>query len=238
MNKKLSVLLLLAMIFVGVEGFSQDKKQKRKRKKSKQTEMELTTTTDKISYGLGMNIGQNLKSQGFDTLNYEAFLLAIKTAYEGGEFKMDPNAANQMINSYFEEKKVQMLGANKKLGEDFLAENGKKEGIITLPSGLQYEVLVEGDGPKPTASSQVTTHYHGTLIDGTVFDSSVERGQPATFPVNGVIKGWTEALQLMSVGSKWRLFIPSDLAYGERGAGAQIQPNSTLIFEVELLSIN
>lgn len=238
MNKQITILLLVALTLFGVQGFSQDKKQKKKRKKSKQTEMELTTTTDKISYGLGMNIGQNLKSQGFDTLNYEAFLLAIKTAYEGGEFKMDPNAANQMINSYFEEKKVQMLAANKKAGEDFLAENGKKEGITTLPSGLQYEVLVEGNGAKPTANDRVTTHYHGTLIDGTVFDSSVERGQPATFPVNGVIKGWTEALQLMPVGSKWRLFIPSDLAYGDRGAGAQIQPNSTLIFEVELLSIN
>lgn len=238
MNKQITILLLVALTLFGVQGFSQDKKQKKKRKKSKQTEMELTTTTDKISYGLGMNIGQNLKSQGFDTLNYEAFLMAIKTAYEGGEFKMDPNAANQMINSYFEEKKVQMLAANKKAGEDFLAENGKKEGITTLPSGLQYEVLVEGNGPKPTANDRVTTHYHGTLIDGTVFDSSVERGQPATFPVNGVIKGWTEALQLMPVGSKWRLFIPSDLAYGDRGAGAQIQPNSTLIFEVELLSIN
>lgn len=238
MNKQITILLLVALTLFGVQGFSQDKKQKKKRKKSKQTEMELTTTTDKISYGLGMNIGQNLKSQGFDTLNYEAFLMAIKTAYEGGEFKMDPNAANQMINSYFEEKKVQMLAANKKAGEDFLAENGKKEGIKTLPSGLQYEVLVEGNGPKPTANDRVTTHYHGTLIDGTVFDSSVERGQPATFPVNGVIKGWTEALQLMPVGSKWRLFIPSDLAYGDRGAGAQIQPNSTLIFEVELLSIN
>ena len=126
----------------------------------------------------------------------------------------------------------------KEEGANFLAENAKKEGVISLESGLQYEILKQGSGPKPTINDNVTTHYHGTLIDGTIFDSSVDRGQPATFPVSGVIKGWTEALQLMTVGSKWRLYVPYDLAYGERGAGANIGPFTTLIFEVELISIN
>ena len=137
-----------------------------------------------------------------------------------------------------QQEKAQQLGlANKKEGEEFLAANKSKEGVVTLPSGLQYKVLKEGTGPKPSATDSVACNYRGTLINGTEFDSSYKRGQPATFAVNGVIKGWTEALQLMPVGSKWQLFIPADLAYGERGAGADIGPNSTLIFEVELLSI-
>jgi FKBP-type peptidyl-prolyl cis-trans isomerase FklB len=128
--------------------------------------------------------------------------------------------------------------ANLKAGQDFLEENKKRPEVVALPSGLQYEILVEGQGPRPVATNKVTCHYHGTLIDGTVFDSSVRRGQPATFPLNGVIKGWTEGVQLMPAGSKWRFFIPPNLAYGDRGAGAQIGPGSTLIFDVELISFN
>jgi FKBP-type peptidyl-prolyl cis-trans isomerase FklB len=154
------------------------------------------------------------------------------------EPKISNAEAQKILQEYF--SKQQELKSKKAIeeGENFLAENGKKKGVTTLESGLQYEVITKGEGAKPTLNDQVTTHYHGTLIDGTVFDSSVERGQPATFPVSGVIKGWTEALQLMSVGSKWKLFVPYNLAYGERGAGANIGPFTTLIFEVELISIN
>jgi FKBP-type peptidyl-prolyl cis-trans isomerase FklB len=142
------------------------------------------------------------------------------------------------IQEYFSKQQAKASESVVEEGRKFLATNSKKENIFTLESGLQYEVIKAGEGAKPSLNDQVTTHYHGTLIDGTVFDSSVERGQPASFPVNGVIKGWTEALQLMNVGSKWRLFVPYDLAYGERGAGPQIGPFTTLIFEVELISIN
>jgi FKBP-type peptidyl-prolyl cis-trans isomerase FklB len=135
------------------------------------------------------------------------------------------------------QRKNEVAAANLKAGQEFLESNKKRPGVVPLPSGLQYEILVEGTGPKPKATDKVTCHYHGTLIDGTVFDSSVKRGQPATFPLNMVIKGWTEGLQLMTVGSKWRFYIPSDLAYGDRQVSAQIGPNSTLIFDVELLGI-
>jgi FKBP-type peptidyl-prolyl cis-trans isomerase FklB len=142
------------------------------------------------------------------------------------------------LQKYFQGLQEKKSGAARQGGVDFLASNAKKEGVTTLPSGLQYQVMVDGSGEKPTATNKVTTHYHGTTIDGKVFDSSVERGQPAQFGVNQVIAGWTEALQLMAVGSKWKLFIPSDLAYGERGAGADIPPHAALIFEVELISID
>jgi len=154
------------------------------------------------------------------------------------EAKISDNQAQAIINSYFSKKQKKESESMIEKGANFLQENAKREGVTTLPSGLQYEIISEGTGPKPTLEDNVTTHYHGTLIDGTVFDSSVDRGEPASFPVGGVIKGWTEALQLMSVGSKWKLYVPYDLAYGERGARAQIGPYSTLIFEVELISIN
>jgi FKBP-type peptidyl-prolyl cis-trans isomerase FklB len=145
--------------------------------------------------------------------------------------------ANQILQDYFTKQQDEMLNKNLEAGKAFLEENKKREGVVTLPSGLQYEVINEGDGAIPKATDKVKCHYHGTLIDGTVFDSSVQRGQPAVFGVNQVIKGWVEALQLMSVGSKWRLYIPSDLAYGKQGAGGSIEPNTTLIFDVELLGI-
>ena len=198
----------------------------------------LDTQVEKASYGIGVNIAQNMKSQGLDSLDVNLIAQAMKTVFKDEELLLSAEESNQVIQDYMMEMQAKQSEKTVKEGQEFLAKNGQREGVVTTESGLQYEILKEGNGPKPTADSKVTTHYHGTLIDGTVFDSSVDRGQPATFPVNGVIAGWTEALQLMPVGSKWKLFVPSNLAYGERGAGGQIGPNTTLIFEVELLSID
>ena len=192
---------------------------------------------DKLSYAIGLNIANNLKASGFANLSVEDFAEAVNTVYKGESAKMTDAEAKSVIQDYFEKAEKEKLTKNLEEGEKFLAENGKREGVVTLPSGLQYEVITEGTGKKPSATDTVSCHYHGTLIDGTVFDSSVMRNQPAEFPVNGVIKGWVEALQLMSEGAKWKLFIPANLAYGERGAGRSIEPNSTLIFEVELLKV-
>ncbi|MBR4119009.1 MAG: FKBP-type peptidyl-prolyl cis-trans isomerase [Bacteroidales bacterium] len=192
---------------------------------------------DKLSYAIGLNIANNLKSSGFVNLSVEDFAEAVKTVYNGESTKMTDAEARTVIQDYFEKAEKEKLTKNLEEGNKFLAENGKREGVVTLPSGLQYEIITEGTGKKPSATDTVSCHYHGTLIDGTVFDSSVMRNQPAEFPVNGVIKGWVEALQLMSEGAKWKLFIPANLAYGERGAGQSIEPNSTLIFEVELLKV-
>jgi FKBP-type peptidyl-prolyl cis-trans isomerase FklB len=198
----------------------------------------LITELDSVSYCLGVNIGENIKKQ-FENINLDNFEAGIKDVLEKElETKISDNQAQAIINSYFSKKQKKESESMIEEGANYLQENAKKEGVTTLPSGLQYEVINDGTGPIPTIDDNVTTHYHGTLIDGTVFDSSVDRGEPASFPVGGVIKGWTEALQLMSVGSKWKLYVPYDLAYGERGAGAQIGPYSTLIFEVELISIN
>jgi FKBP-type peptidyl-prolyl cis-trans isomerase FklB len=198
---------------------------------------------DKVSYSIGMNIGNNLKKQSID-VNPDVLAQGIKDALSGSKALMTEQEVNETIMAFQKEmsakqiERLKELGEkNKKEGEAFLAENKKKEGIITLPSGLQYKVINEGTGETPELTDVVTVNYRGTLIDGTEFDSSYRRGQPATFPVNAVIAGWAEALQLMKVGSKWLLFIPSDLAYGERGAGRDIGPNATLIFDVELLSI-
>ena len=192
---------------------------------------------DKLSYAIGLNIANNLKVSGFANLSVEDFADAVNTVFKGESAKMTDAEAKKVIQDYFEKAEKEKLAKNLEEGEKFLAENGKREGVVTLPSGLQYEVITEGTGKKPSASDTVSCHYHGTLIDGTVFDSSVMRNQPAEFPVSGVIKGWVEALQLMSEGAKWKLFIPANLAYGERGAGHSIEPNSTLIFEVELLKV-
>lgn len=198
----------------------------------------LNTELDSVSYSLGVNIGENIKKQ-FEDINLDNFEAGIKDVLEKDvEAKISDNQAQAIIQSYFTKKQQKQSESVIEEGINFLRENGKREGVTTLASGLQYEVINNGTGPKPTIEDNVTTHYHGTLIDGTVFDSSVDRGEPASFPVGGVIKGWTEALQLMSVGSKWKLFVPYDLAYGERGAGPQIGPYSTLIFDVELISIN
>ena len=192
---------------------------------------------DKISYALGLSIGNNFQSSGIKDLNIEDFIRGVDDVLSENSPEISYDEAKQIINDYFVKLQEEQVLLNKEAGEEFLRINKEKAGVVTLPSGLQYEILKIGDGEKPKATDKVKCHYHGTLINGTVFDSSVQRGQPATFGVSQVILGWVEALQLMEIGSKWRLYIPSELAYGERGAGDTIGPNSTLIFDVELLDI-
>lgn len=192
---------------------------------------------DKLSYAVGMSMASNLINSGLKDINVDSFVKAFTEVMSNTAPSMSPQEANQILQDYFSKAQDNMLSKNLEEGNSFLEENSKKENVTTLPSGLQYEVITEGDGPMPKATDSVKCHYHGTLLNGTVFDSSVDRGEPAVFGVNQVIKGWVEALQLMPVGSKWRLFVPSDLAYGEKGAGGSIEPYTTLIFEVELLGI-
>lgn len=198
----------------------------------------ITNEIDSVSYSLGVNIGENIKAQ-FPDIDLNNFETAIKDVLDNKkEPKISGADAQKLIQDFFKKQQAKASESVIEEGKKFLLDNAKRNEVTTLESGLQYEILKTGEGPKPSLNDQVTTHYHGTLIDGTVFDSSVDRGEPATFPVSGVIKGWTEALQLMSVGSKWKLFVPYDLAYGERGAGPKIGPFTTLIFEVELIKIN
>lgn len=192
---------------------------------------------EEFSYALGLSIASNLIQSGVKTIEPSNFMLALEDIFTGKEPRLTPEMANKILQAFMEKQQSSEGKVNLEEGLKFLAENREKEGIIETASGLQYQVLEEGEGEKPSPSDQVKCHYHGTLIDGTVFDSSVQRGEPATFPVNGVIQGWVEALQMMTTGSKWRLYVPSDLAYGDRGAGGAIGPNTTLIFEVELLEI-
>lgn len=202
----------------------------------------LTNQVDSTSFAIGVNVAENLGkniAQQFEEVNLDLLKAGLNAGIDtNNKSEISGAVAEQIIEEFFKSK--QELTAKKAQGEGaaFLAENAKREGVISLESGLQYEILTEGNGQIPTINDKITAHYHGTLIDGTVFDSSVDRGEPASFPVNGVIAGWTEALQIMQVGSKWKLYVPSDLAYGERGAGQIIGPYSTLIFEVELLSID
>ncbi|WKE67405.1 FKBP-type peptidyl-prolyl cis-trans isomerase [Gallaecimonas kandeliae] len=198
------------------------------------------TTEQKASYGVGRQMGDQLAQQAFDGLDIPAVQQGLADALRGEEFAVSPddiNAAFDVIRSRLEEEDKARKAAFTQANDVFLAENAKKDGVVVTDSGLQYEVLAEGEGATPSAADKVKVHYHGTLIDGTVFDSSVARGEPISFPVTGVIKGWVEALQLMKVGSKWRLTIPHDLAYGEQGAGRAIPPFAVLVFEVELLGI-
>ncbi len=192
---------------------------------------------DKFSYAIGLGIGQNLLSMGAQNINVEDFANAVKAVLENKETAITHNEAREIVNKYFEELEAKLNAQNIEKGKNFLIENAKRAGVITLASGLQYEVITEGNGKKPLSTDSVKCHYEGTLIDGTLFDSSVKRGEPAVFGVNQVIKGWVEALQLMSEGSKWRLFIPSELAYGAQQAGEMIPPHSTLIFDVELIEV-
>ena len=192
---------------------------------------------DKFSYAIGLGIGQNLLSMGAQGINVEDFAQAIADVLNRKETAISHNEAREIVNKYFAELEEKMNAENIEKGKAFLAENAKKEGIVTLPSGLQYEVITEGNGKKPSATDRVKCHYEGTLIDGTLFDSSIKRGQPAVFGVNQVIRGWVEALQLMSEGAKWRVFIPSELGYGAQQAGEMIPPHSTWIFEVELIEV-
>lgn len=203
-----------------------------------------TKDLDRISYALGLSMGNNFKSSGIESINIQDFADGVAAVFYGAQPKMTYDEAKEEIRKFFtglesrqKEQAAKMAEVNKAAGEAFLAENGKRVDVKTTPSGLQYEVLAEGDGPMPKAEDQVEVHYTGKLIDGTVFDSSVDRGVPATFGVTQVIPGWVEALQLMKAGSKWRLFIPSALAYGPNGAGGVIGPNATLIFDVELLKV-
>jgi FKBP-type peptidyl-prolyl cis-trans isomerase FklB len=192
----------------------------------------------KASYGVGMSIAESLAQQDLSTLDLDQVMAGMRAIFNGETPLVTPEEANLYIQRYLDAQKTQKYEVNKLAGEAFLADNAQRPEVKTTASGLQYEVLQEGDGPKPSPTSQVTVHYHGTLIDGTVFDSSVERGAPATFGVNQVIRGWTEALQLMAAGSKYRLTIPQELAYGANPhPGGAIQPYAALIFDVELLSI-
>jgi len=203
--------------------------------KTPETEME------KVSYIIASNMAKNLKSQGLDSINASAVAQAFTDVFEGNESAISEEESNEIMKTFSEKMMARQAEKSAKAneaGNAYLVENGDKEGVITTESGLQYEVITSGDGAKPTTADQVTVHYHGMLTDGTVFDSSVDRGQPATFGVTQVIKGWTEALQLMSVGDKWKLTIPSGLAYGDQGAGGMIGPGATLVFEVELIGIN
>lgn len=197
----------------------------------------LNTEMEKVSYSLGVNVAKSVKSQGLESIDSDAIAKAFKDVFEGNTLEISEEEANIVLQDYFGKLANEKQKANVEAGQKFLDENAKREGVVTTATGLQYEVLKEGSGDSPKETDNVTVHYHGTLIDGTVFDSSVDRGQPATFPVNGVIPGWVEALQLMNPGAKYKLFIPSNLAYGERGAGGAIGPNATLVFEVELISI-
>jgi FKBP-type peptidyl-prolyl cis-trans isomerase FklB len=226
---KVKLLMVIGMVLVTGLAFAQEK-------------LELKTQKDKLSYAIGMNTGTTLKKNAID-VDATIIMRGMKDALTGSTPLMTDEEVRAVLMAVQkdlqakQQEQMKSLGEkNKKEGEAFLAKNKKKKGVKVLPSGLQYKVITEGKGQSPNATDTVTVNYKGTLIDGTEFDSSYKRGEPATFPVNGVIKGWTEALQLMKVGSKWQLVIPAGLAYGERGGGP-IGPNSVLIFEVELISI-
>ena len=206
--------------------------------------MENNNGFDSLSYALGLSMGNNFRASGIEKINVQDFADGVAAVFNGAQPKMSYDDAKAEIQKFFTELEAKqqkasaaMAEVNEKAGREFLAENGKRVEVKTTPSGLQYEVLTEGDGPTPKSTDRVEVHYTGKLIDGTVFDSSVDRGVPATFGVTQVIPGWVEALQLMKAGSKWRLHIPSQLAYGPNGAGGIIGPNATLIFDVELLKV-
>ena len=192
---------------------------------------------EKVSYALGLSIGNNLIGSGITGVNLDKFVQGVQDVLEQKTAEISYDEAKIVLDEYFQDLANKMQALNKQMGAEFLAQNKQKEGVVELASGLQYQVLTAGTGAKPSATDQVQCHYHGTMLDGQVFDSSVQRGEPAVFGVNQVIAGWVEALQLMQEGAKWRLFIPYQLAYGERGAGQSIPPFATLIFDVELLKV-
>lgn len=222
--KKINLLILsIAVIFSSCSNENTYKKP--------ETEME------KVSYSLGVNMASSVKSQGLESIDANAVAKAFNDVFEGKDLDISEEESMSILQEFFGKLQAEKSAKANEAGKTYLAENAKKEGVTTTESGLQYEVIKSGKGAKPSQSDQVTVHYHGTLLDGTVFDSSVDRGEPASFGVTQVIKGWTEALQLMSIGDKWKLTIPSDLAYGDQGAGGMIGPGATLVFEVELLGI-
>jgi FKBP-type peptidyl-prolyl cis-trans isomerase FklB len=199
---------------------------------------QLENSMDSVSYSVGVLLAQSLKQQGLDKVDPKVLSQGISDVLTGADLQIDVNEANQIFQQYAQKRAEESSKEAVAAGQAFLKENGQRPEVTTTASGLQYLVINEGEGASPKATDKVTVHYRGTLLNGKEFDSSYRRGQPASFPVNGVIPGWVEALQLMKVGSKWRLFIPSELAYGARGAGQDIGPNETLVFEVELLEIN
>lgn len=246
------LILLIAIFFVGFAGFSQKKKdliQEVAKLKAQRTEMQnklnayekakhvnLQDSLQNFSYAFGVSIGNNLKTIGFDSISYNAFSVALKDAMKGKE-KIDLGDAQRIIQSTVQEVQEKDAKIKSEEGDKFLTENGKRPEVVTTSSGLQYEILKKGEGAIPTVSDRIKIHYTGMLTDGTIFDSSVERGTPAIFGVTQVIKGWQEALQLMPVGSKWMVFIPQDIAYGSRGSNGVIPPYAALMFEMELLGI-
>ena len=229
--KKISLIVPVLMMFIVILGTPVYGQKKCKKK------MKLETKLDSASYCIGVNLGQNLINQGITELNYAAVSKAICDVLENNNLLVPEKEVGDIVGKFIKETQARRIEENKENSVKFLEENAKKDGVTVTKSGLQYEIITEGTGVKPEATDKVKTHYHGTLIDGRVFDSSVDRGEAISFPVNGVIKGWQEALQIMPVGSKWRLYVPSNLAYGERGAGDMIGPHSALIFEVELIGI-
>jgi len=238
MIKPMVVGASLLLMTIGASAQAAKKPSKPAPAKAKQTGTTLLkNANDSMSYAIGMSLANFYKEQGISTVNASCVSAALNDALKGRPALMSEEQMNMSISNYLQQLKKEKAAAAREAGEKFLAANKTKPGVVTTESGLQYLVEKAGDGPKPNLTDKVKCHYHGTLIDGTVFDSSVDRGQPIDFPVNGVIKGWVEALQLMPVGSKWKLFIPADLAYGDNQAGAKIAPGSTLIFDVELLEI-
>jgi FKBP-type peptidyl-prolyl cis-trans isomerase FklB len=203
----------------------------------KNNTMSFETQEEKFSYALGLSMASNLLQSRIKSIEFDAMFAAIKDVMEGRKPLIPPHDANKVIEEFFIHQQNVLGAENSREGDLFLSQNRSKDGVVELESGLQYKIILQGNGPKPKISDKVKCHYHGTLINGTVFDSSIARKEPAIFPVNGVIRGWIEALQLMSIGSKWQLFIPPHLAYGDHGTGGPIGPKMTLIFEVELLEI-
>lgn len=234
--KKISILMLLTVATCVSFGQQKPKPKSSAGGTMAKAAVPFKSALDSMSYAIGLSIAQFYSQQGITKCNTDLVKKGILDANNGKPL-LNEEQMNMSITNYLQNLKAEKAAGNKKIGQEFLATNKTKPGVVTLPSGLQYQVIKEGTGPKPLATDTVKCHYHGTLIDGTIFDSSVDRGQPIDFPVNGVIKGWVEALQLMPVGSKWKLFIPSDLAYGDNQAGPKILPGSTLIFDVELLEI-
>jgi FKBP-type peptidyl-prolyl cis-trans isomerase FklB len=227
---KLFTIMILAAGFMFFTGCSQQDMSGK--------EVQLDSQIDSVSYSLGVNIGKNIKAQGVDQLNVNALANAMNDVFGDDSLKIDEMTSNMVIQNYFENLQSSVAEKSREEGLAFMEENKGKENVVATESGLQYQVLEEGSGAIPKEDDTVTVHYEGKTLDGTIFDSSLQRGEPVSFPVNGVIQGWQEALQLMPVGSKWRIWVPSDLAYGERGAGRDIGPNETLIFDVELMSID
>ena len=234
----LGFMLTLLQVDSNAQNTKPTAKAKTAEKATTKTETTKTSKMDSLSYGLGLLLAQNVKQLGLENIDGPSLSQAIQDVLEGKEPKMSVDQANMMVSNEIAAVSEKKAGPVLEEGKAFLAENQKKAGITTTSTGLQYEVITSGSGATPKLTDKVTTHYRGTLVNGQEFDSSYKRGEPATFPVNGVIKGWTEALQLMKEGDKWRLYIPYDLAYGERGAGQDIPPYATLIFDIELIKVN